>query len=81
MNAGPIDILVYSAGVNLPRRTFADIDPADFDRVTATNAAGAFDCMHAVLPAIRARKTGPIIKVVSLAEDKKGGKLCILQSP
>ena len=71
-NAGPIDILVYSAGVNVPRRTFADIDPADFDRVTATNATGAFNCMHAVLPAIRARKTGPIINVVSLAEDKKG---------
>ena len=81
VNAGPIDILVYSAGVNVPRRTFADIDPADFDRLTATNATGAFNCMHAVLPAIRARKTGPIINVVSLAEDKKGVKLCILQSP
>ncbi|MEO5957571.1 MAG: SDR family oxidoreductase [Opitutaceae bacterium] len=33
--AGPIDVLVYSAGVNVAKRTFADIDPAEFDRVTA----------------------------------------------
>ena len=25
---GPIDILVYAAGVNIPKRTFAEIDPA-----------------------------------------------------
>lgn len=66
-NAGPIDILVYSAGVNVPKRTFADINPEDFDRVTSINATGAFNCMHAVLPGMRARKTGLIINVVSLA--------------
>jgi NADP-dependent 3-hydroxy acid dehydrogenase YdfG len=65
--AGPIDILVYSAGVNVAKRTFADIDPADFDRVTSINATGAFNCMHAVLPGMRARKTGLIVNVVSIA--------------
>jgi NAD(P)-dependent dehydrogenase (short-subunit alcohol dehydrogenase family) len=54
-NAGPSDILVYSAGVNVRRRTFADIDPADFDRVTAPTATGALNCMHALLPAMRAQ--------------------------
>src|SRR4051812_6319717 len=29
-NVGAIDILVYSAGVNVAKRTFADVDPADF---------------------------------------------------
>lgn len=63
---GPIDVMVYSAGVNVPKRTFAEINPADFDRVMAINATGAFNSMHAVLPAMRARKAGLIINVVSL---------------
>ncbi len=65
-HAGPIDILVYAAGVNVPKRTFADLDPADFDRVMAINSTGAFNCIHAVLPAMRARKRGTIFNVVSL---------------
>ena len=65
-NAGPVDILVYAAGVNVPKRTFADIDPADFDRVMAINATGAFNCIHGVLPTMRARKRGTIFNVVSL---------------
>jgi NADP-dependent 3-hydroxy acid dehydrogenase YdfG len=66
-NVGPIDVLVYSAGVNVAKRTFADVSPEDFDRVTSINATGAFNCMHAALPAMRARKSGLIINVVSLA--------------
>ncbi len=65
-NAGPIDVLVYSAGVNVAKRTFAEIDPAEFDRVTSINATGAFNSMHAVLPGMRARKAGRIFNVVSL---------------
>ena len=64
--AGPIDILVYCAGVNVPKRTFADLSPEDFDRVMAINATGAFNCIHAVLPAMRVRKSGLIFNVVSL---------------
>ena len=63
---GPIDVLVYSAGVNVPKRAFADLNPEDFDRVMAINATGAFNAFHAVLPAMRARKSGLIINVVSL---------------
>jgi NADP-dependent 3-hydroxy acid dehydrogenase YdfG len=66
-NAGPIDILVYSAGINVPKRTFADVDPADFDHVMNVNATGAFNSMHAVLPSMRERKTGLIINIISNA--------------
>jgi NADP-dependent 3-hydroxy acid dehydrogenase YdfG len=66
-NAGPIDILVYSAGGNVPKRTFADIKPEDFDQIMNVNATGAFNSMHAVLPSMRERKTGLIINVVSIA--------------
>lgn len=64
---GRIDVLVYSAGINVPQRTFADLDPGDFDTVMDINAVGAFNCLHAVLPGMRERKDGQIFNVVSLA--------------
>ena len=66
-NAGPVDILVFCAGVNSPKRRYADVDPDEFDRVMAINAGGAFNCMHAVLPGMRERNDGLIINVISLA--------------
>ncbi len=39
---GPIDILVNSAGINVARRAVAELDPADWDRMMAINANGAF---------------------------------------
>ena len=66
-NAGPVDILVYSAGGNVPKRTFAEIKPEDFDHIMNVNATGAFNSMHAVLPSMRARKTGLIVNIVSIA--------------
>ncbi len=65
--AGPVDILVYSAGTNVPKRTFSDVSAEDFERVLRTNATGAFHCMQAVLPGMRERKRGRIFNVVSLA--------------
>lgn len=64
---GPVEILVYAAGINVPRRSFAEIDPADFDRILAVGATGTFNCFHAVLPGMRARKSGLIINIVSIA--------------
>lgn len=64
---GPLDLFVYCAGVNSPKRTFSDVDPADFDRIMAINAGGAFNSFHAVLPGMRRRGDGLIINVVSLS--------------
>jgi len=64
---GPLHILVFSAGVNVPKRTFADIDPADFDKVIGVNLTGAFNAIHAVLPKMRERGDGLIFNVTSLA--------------
>ena len=66
-NVGPVDILVYSAGMNVPKRTFADMDPESMDQVMDVNAIGAYNCMQAVLPGMRERGSGLIINVVSLA--------------
>lgn len=64
---GTIDILVNSAGINVGNRMMANIDPADFDRVMEINTTGTFNCIHAVLPIMRNRRSGLIVNIVSLA--------------
>lgn len=64
---GRIDILVNCAGINIPRRTMADLDPADWDKLIAINTTGAYNAMRAVLPQMRQRKDGLIINVSSIA--------------
>jgi NAD(P)-dependent dehydrogenase (short-subunit alcohol dehydrogenase family) len=61
------DVIVHSAGANVVKRTMADMDPADFDRIVSINATGAFNVMHAALPSMRARRDGLIINIVSVA--------------
>jgi len=64
---GSIDILVNSAGINIGNRMMANIDPADFDRVMNINTTGTFNCIHAVLPIMREKRSGLIVNIVSLA--------------
>ncbi len=64
---GDIDILVNSAGLNIPNRSMADMEPAQWDQVLAVNATGAYNCMHAVLPGMRKRGDGLIINISSVA--------------
>jgi NADP-dependent 3-hydroxy acid dehydrogenase YdfG len=66
-NVGDVDILINSAGVNIPNRTIADMRPEDWDRVLAINATGAYRCMYQVLPAMRSRKDGLIVNISSVA--------------
>ncbi|MCP5520172.1 MAG: SDR family NAD(P)-dependent oxidoreductase [Verrucomicrobiales bacterium] len=61
------DVIVHCAGANVLKRTLADMDPADFDRIVSINAGGAFNIMHTALPAMRARGDGLIINIVSVA--------------
>lgn len=64
---GRIDILVCNAGMNSQKRTMADMPPETWDQVLGTNATGTYNCMHAVLPGMRARKDGVIINIDSIA--------------
>lgn len=64
---GDPDILVNSAGINIQKRTMAEMVPEDWDRVMAINATGAYRCMHAVLPAMRQRKDGLVVNISSVA--------------
>lgn len=64
---GQIDILVNSAGTNIKTRAMHEMTPDQWDQVMAINATGAYNCMYAVLPAMRERKDGLIVNISSIA--------------
>jgi NADP-dependent 3-hydroxy acid dehydrogenase YdfG len=64
---GSIDILVCSAGINVAQRSLRSLDPADWDRVLATNLTGSFNLVHFVLPSMRQRGNGLVIQVASVS--------------
>jgi NADP-dependent 3-hydroxy acid dehydrogenase YdfG len=64
---GRIDLLVNSAGVNIPKRSWADIELEGWDKLVDINLNGVMYCMRAVLPAMRKQQDGCIINVSSWA--------------
>lgn len=64
---GQIDILVFCAGINVPKRTMELLDPADWDKLMQVNATGGYNVFHAVLPQMRERRDGLIINVSSIS--------------
>lgn len=73
---GHVDVLVNSAGTNIRRRAFRDVSIDDWHLVMATNLHGAFYCVRAFLPGMRARGTGTVVNINSdagkLARDLAG---------
>jgi NADP-dependent 3-hydroxy acid dehydrogenase YdfG len=64
---GRIDLLVNSAGVNVPKRRWADMELEGWNQLVDINLNGVLYCMRAVLPAMRKQKDGCIINVASWA--------------
>jgi NADP-dependent 3-hydroxy acid dehydrogenase YdfG len=64
---GTVDILVNSAGFNVPNRFWKDVTNADWDAVIDANLNGTLYCIRAVLPAMRERKAGLVINISSWA--------------
>ena len=64
---GEIDILVNSAGLNLPKRRYSEMGVGDWQMVIDVNLNGAYNCIYAVLPHMRDRGDGLIINVSSWA--------------
>jgi NADP-dependent 3-hydroxy acid dehydrogenase YdfG len=64
---GRIDVLVNSAGLNNPIRYWRDQTVPSWDEVIQINLSGTFYCVHAVLPAMRAQKSGLVINISSWA--------------
>lgn len=64
---GSIDVLICNAGINTPKRALDVLDPADWDRLIATNLTGAYNLIHYALPSMRSRGVGLVIQVASVA--------------
>src|SRR3954454_20363226 len=60
---GRIDLLVNSAGVNVPKRRWDDMTLEGWNQLVEINLNGVLYCMKAVLPAMRAQQDGAIINV------------------
>jgi NAD(P)-dependent dehydrogenase (short-subunit alcohol dehydrogenase family) len=60
-----VDVLVNAAGINVPRRSFQALSLEDWHAVLDTNLHGAYYCVRAFLPGMRARATGTIININS----------------
>ena len=71
---GRIDLLVNSAGINVPKRSWEDMEIDGWDRLVDINLNGVLYCMRAVLPAMRAQRDGCIINVSSWA-GRHGSKM------
>ena len=64
---GHVDVLVNSAGINVPKRSMEELSPEDWDRLINVNATGAYNTMRAVLPQMRERRDGLIVNISSIA--------------
>jgi 3-oxoacyl-[acyl-carrier protein] reductase len=66
---GRIDVLINNAAifsvVPMNRGRIETIDPEEWDRLMAVNLRGLFFCCRAVLPSMRAQKSGKIITIAS----------------
>ena len=66
---GRIDVLINNAAVfsvvPMNRGKIETIDPDEWDRLLAVNLRGLFFCCRAVLPTMRAQKSGKIINIAS----------------
>lgn len=71
-NFGKIDILVNYAGVSHPDRLM-DATLERYDLVMDVNAKGTFNMCRAVVPYMRARKSGNIVTIGSVAAQRGGG--------
>ncbi len=62
---GEVEVLVNAAGTNAPKRALEVLSSADFHDMMNTNLNGAYYCVQAFLPGMRARGSGTIVNVIS----------------
>jgi 3-oxoacyl-[acyl-carrier protein] reductase len=63
---GQVDILVNNAGIASRQQAFHEVDDASLERMFAVHVKGAWYCTRAVLPGMKARRSGKIINTSSI---------------
>lgn len=64
---GKIDVLVFAGGTNTPNRAMEHLQPDVWNSIIDVNLNGAFYATHAVLPSMRAARSGHLIYLSSMA--------------
>jgi serine 3-dehydrogenase len=64
---GPIDILVYATGTNVPDRAMKRLNDEIWDMMLGVNLSGAYYITRAVLPSMRERRSGHLIYIASIS--------------
>jgi NADP-dependent 3-hydroxy acid dehydrogenase YdfG len=62
-----VDVLINAAGTNTPQRSLRVLKLDDYHAMVAANLNGAYYCVQAFLPHMRARGKGTIVNIVSEA--------------
>src|SRR5436309_14510117 len=60
-----VEVLVNAAGTNAPNRALEVLSLEDYHAMINTNLNGAYYCVQAFLPQMRARKSGTIVNIIS----------------
>lgn len=66
---GHIDLLVNSAGINIPK-PFTEYTPADFEMMISTNIAGYFFITQRVVTQMRKQKSGHMVGISTVLADQ-----------
>jgi len=60
-----VEVLVNAAGINAPNRALEVLSLDDYHMMINANLNGAYYCVQAFLPQMRARRSGTIVNIVS----------------
>lgn len=71
---GSPEVLVNSAGTNVPQRSLEQLSLADYHLMMDTNLNGAYFCLQAFLPEMRRAQRGTIVNVISDAGKQANAK-------
>jgi NADP-dependent 3-hydroxy acid dehydrogenase YdfG len=66
---GPVDCLINNAGI-APLARIEDQNPEEWRDLLDINCLGVMNCMHVVMPGMKARRHGTILNVSSIAGRK-----------
>jgi len=62
---GEVEVLVNAAGTNVPQRALEVLSLTDYHEMMNANLNGAYYCVQAFLPQMRARGSGTIVNIIS----------------